>query len=118
MKRSGSSVEPDTYDCVPGGRSRWFAPPASQSELNGLAATSCLVRAGAGRLEVAPVPELLEGMRGGVDRRLAVMCGDELHADRQTRRQAAGNVHRRMAADIERRRVGQHLERALAVERE
>ena len=41
MKRSGSSVDPDTYESVPCGRSRSSRPPASQSELNGFAAMRC-----------------------------------------------------------------------------
>src|SRR5678815_1020241 len=114
MKRSGSSVEPDTYESVPGGRCRWSRPPASQSELNGFAAMPILAGAPAA-LEVAPVAELLEGVRGAIDRRLGVVRADQLHADRQPGRQAARHVHRRMAADVERRGIGQHLEGALAV---
>jgi hypothetical protein len=42
MKRSGSSVVPETYESVPCGFSLSALPPSSQSERNGLAPTLLL----------------------------------------------------------------------------
>ena len=76
-KRNGSSVAPDTYESVPCGFSRSAGQPSIQLERNGFADTPHPAS------EVAPVAELLEGVRRAVDRRLVVVRGDKLHADRQ-----------------------------------
>jgi hypothetical protein len=69
MKRSGSSVEPETYESVPCGaaRSRAAGEPVGAERVG----RHVDPRRRFGALEVAPVAELLEGVRGAVDRRLA-----------------------------------------------
>src|SRR5215470_14034816 len=106
MKCSGSSLPPATYDMPPCGRWPSCAPPRSQSEANGLC--------GIGeRSELAPVAELLERVRGAIDRRLVVVAADQHHADRQAMAHAARDLHRRVTGDVERTGVRQHFEGAL-----
>ncbi len=65
-----------------------------------------------------PVADLLEGRRRPVDGALVVVPADEHHARGEAVDHAAGDAHRGMAGDVEGRGIGQHLEGALAVERQ
>ena len=72
-------------------------------------------RAAFGCLHFLPVAGLLEGVRRAIDGRFVEMPADQHQADGKSVDHAAGQRHRRMVRDIERRGVGDHLERARAL---
>ena len=80
MKRSGSSVEPATYE-QRAVRPQPLVAAAGRASRSGTGSPPRCPRRRRSRSEVAPVAELLEGVRGAVDRRLVVVRADQ-HACR------------------------------------